>query len=147
MTIACSEEETMDRRSCRSKKASFTKVIERGIEQKIIKDVNQHSLTAFLFQPISHLVNPHKCNGFVVYNNLHMFGNKQEAKFMYAIRMSGIISGIPSFASQCVQCGECLEKCPHEIEIPDFLESVVEELEDADLDKRVAMAKKMLNME
>jgi len=86
-------------------------------------------------------------NCFEVYNKMHMFGNEQEAKFMYAIRMSGIISGVPSFASQCVQCGECVEKCPQEIEIPDCLASVAEELEDADLEKRVAMAKKMLNMD
>lgn len=85
---------------------------------------------------------------FEVYNKMHMFGNGEEAKFMYAIRMSGILAGqIPAYASQCVQCGECLEKCPQEIEIPDFLEKVAGELEDADLEKRVAMGKKMLNIE
>jgi len=84
---------------------------------------------------------------FEVYNKMHMFGNEQEGKFMYAIRMSGMISGAPGYASQCVQCGECLEKCPQEIEIPDFLENVAEEMEDADLENRVAMGKKMLNIE
>mgnify|MGYP000247659509 CR=1 FL=1 len=84
---------------------------------------------------------------FEVYNKMHMFGNEQEGKFMYAIRMSGMISGAPGYASQCVQCGECLEKCPQEIEIPDFLEKVAEEMEDADLENRVAMGKKMLNIE
>ena len=84
---------------------------------------------------------------FEVYNKMHMFGNEQEGKFMYAIRMSGMISGTPGFASQCIQCGECLEKCPQEIEIPDLLEKVAEEMEDADLEKRVAMGKKMLNIE
>ncbi len=84
---------------------------------------------------------------FEVYNKMHMFGNEQEGKFMYAIRMSGMISGTPGWASQCVQCGECLQKCPQQIEIPDVLESVAEELEDADLEKRVAMGKKMLKIE
>ena len=84
---------------------------------------------------------------FEVYNKMHMFGNVEEAKFMYAVRMSGIISGSPGYASQCVQCGECLEKCPQEIEIPDMLELVTDELEDADLEKRVATGKKMLNMD
>ncbi|GBC61201.1 aldo/keto reductase [Desulfonema ishimotonii] len=84
---------------------------------------------------------------FEVYNKLHMFGNVEEAKVMYAVRMSGIIrDGSPSYASQCVQCGECLEKCPQHIEIPDFLEKVAEELEDSELEQRVAMAKKMLNI-
>jgi predicted aldo/keto reductase-like oxidoreductase len=83
---------------------------------------------------------------FEVYNKMHLFGNVEEAKFMYAIRMSGIITGTQAYASQCVQCGECLEKCPQQIEIPDFLEMVVDELEDSELEKRVAMGKKMLNM-
>ena len=84
---------------------------------------------------------------FEVYNKIHMFGNAPEGKFMYAIRMSGMLSGTPGYASQCVQCGECLEKCPQQIEIPDVLEKVAEELEDADLEKRVAMGKKMLNID
>lgn len=86
-------------------------------------------------------------NCFDVVNKLHMFGNKEEAKFLYAIRMSGMLSGTPGYASQCVQCGECLEKCPQHIEIPDILERVAEEMEDADLEKRVAMGKKMLNID
>jgi hypothetical protein len=84
---------------------------------------------------------------FEVYNKMHMFGNVEEAKFMYAIRMSGTLGGVPSYASQCVQCGECLEKCPQDIEIPDFLKVVADELEDSDLEKRIAMGKKMLNMD
>ena len=84
---------------------------------------------------------------FEVYNKMHMFGDVEEAKFLYAIRMSGIIRSAPGYASQCVQCGECLEKCPQHIEIPDFLEMVAAELEDEDLEKRIAMGKKMLNMD
>lgn len=83
---------------------------------------------------------------FEVYNKMHMFGNPEEAKFLYAIRMSGILAASSGYASQCVQCDECLEKCPQQIEIPDFLEMVAEELEDEDLEKRVAVGKKMLNM-
>ena len=84
---------------------------------------------------------------FEVYNKMHMFGNLEEGKFMYAMRMSGIISGTPGFASQCVQCGECVEKCPQYIEIPDFLEKVADELEDSDMEKRIAIGKKMLNID
>jgi hypothetical protein len=32
---------------------------------------------------------------FEVYNKIHMFGNAPEGKFIYAIRMSGILSGTP----------------------------------------------------
>ncbi len=36
---------------------------------------------------------------FEVYNKMHMFGNMEKAKFSYAIRMSGVTSGTPSYAS------------------------------------------------
>lgn len=79
---------------------------------------------------------------FELYNNLYMSGNADEAKFLYAAMLSGVLSvGEPAFASQCVQCGKCLEKCPQHLEIPTILESVVEELEGPDLEKRVAIAK------
>ena len=84
---------------------------------------------------------------FEVYNKMHMFGNEAEAKFSYAIGMSGLFSETPSYASQCVQCGECVEKCPQNIEIPEFLEKVAAEMEDEGLGQRIAMARKMLNME
>lgn len=84
---------------------------------------------------------------FEVYNKMHMFGNPEEAKFSYAFSVSGMLGGTPAFASQCVQCGECLEKCPQQIEIPDMLELVADEMEDANLEKRIAVAKKMLKME
>lgn len=79
---------------------------------------------------------------FELYNSLHMSGNADEAKFLYAAMLSGVLSvGEPAFASQCGQCGKCLEKCPQHLEIPTILESVAEELEGPDLEKRVAMAK------
>ncbi len=81
---------------------------------------------------------------FEVYNKMHLFGRKKEAKFIYAVRMCGVISGAkPGFASECVQCGECLEKCPQSIPIPDILEDVVVELEGPGMDDRVASIHKM----
>ena len=59
---------------------------------------------------------------FEVLNKLHLFKNEAEAKFMYAIRCGGIFNrGETGYASQCVQCGECLDKCHQGIAIPDFL--------------------------
>jgi predicted aldo/keto reductase-like oxidoreductase len=85
---------------------------------------------------------------FEVYNKMHLFGNVQEALFMYAMRMSGILrKGAPNFASQCVQCGQCLEKCPQGLAIPDLLKQVAEELETPGLEERVAKARKMLNLD
>ncbi|MCP4113668.1 MAG: aldo/keto reductase, partial [Desulfobacteraceae bacterium] len=83
---------------------------------------------------------------FEIYNKLHMFGNSQEAKVMYTARMSGMVTNQSGYASQCVQCGECVEKCPQHIEIPDYLEKVTEELEGPDLQEREVIVKKMFNM-
>jgi uncharacterized protein len=84
---------------------------------------------------------------FEAYNNLHMFGNADGAKFMYAVGLSGALSGgKPGFASLCVQCGQCLKKCPQNLEIPAILESVVKDLEGPEMEKRIAMAKQMFNM-
>ena len=85
---------------------------------------------------------------FEVYNKMHMFGNFVEAKIIYAIRISGMVTGGESgYASQCVKCGECLEKCPQHIKIPAFLEKVVEELEGSDLKERETIGKRMLNID
>lgn len=85
---------------------------------------------------------------FEVYNKMHLFGNVDEGKLIYAMRLSGGISGDgPGFASQCVACGECLEKCPQSLEIPDFMADVAEEMEDDQLENRLAMLKKMFTVE
>ncbi len=85
---------------------------------------------------------------FEVYNKMHLFGNTQEALYMYAMRMSGILrKGNSGYASQCIECGQCLEKCPQHLPIPALLKTVVEELETPGLEDRVARARKMLNMD
>jgi len=62
---------------------------------------------------------------FDFFNKLHMFGNLEEAKFMYGAFAEGtVLQRQSGFASQCVECGECLEKCPQGIEIPDVLKRV-----------------------
>ena len=80
---------------------------------------------------------------FETLNTFHMFKNEMVSKFSYATRMGGVLGGgTPSFASECVACGECLDKCPQQIPIPDKLEQVVAELEGPDLEERVTMAQK-----
>ena len=96
-------------------------------------------------QPCPNEVNIPAC--FEVYNAFHMFGDAVQ-EFMYAVRMSGIVAGgAPSFASQCIECGECLEKCPQHLDIPYFLKKVADEMERPGLEDRVAMAKMALNIE
>lgn len=79
---------------------------------------------------------------FEVYNNLHMFNQPDAAKFSYAIRMSGILTGgVSGYASQCIECGECLDKCPQQIPIPDVLAQVVGDMEDENFPQRLSMAR------
>ena len=85
---------------------------------------------------------------FDVFNKLHMYKNSDEAKFLYAVRCCGVFAaGEVQYASLCVQCGECLEKCPQNIDIPTALEDVVRDLEDDKMEERVVAVRKMLNME
>ncbi len=84
---------------------------------------------------------------FEVYNKMHLSGNIQEGLALYAMRNSGILrKGVPSYASQCVDCGRCLEKCPQHLPIPSLLKQVAAELEIPGLEERVAKARKSLNM-
>lgn len=84
---------------------------------------------------------------FEEHNKMHMFGALEEAKFRYAFRMSGELGdGHPGYASQCVQCGECLDKCPQHIPIPDVLAQVAGEFEGPDLMDRVAAARKIFQI-
>ncbi len=81
---------------------------------------------------------------FELYNNLHMFADTAESKFMYAARLSGTITtGKSGYASQCVNCGQCLEKCPQHLDIPALLESVANDLEGPDLKEREAAIRKV----
>jgi len=78
------------------------------------------------------------------YNNLTLADNPDGEKFMYAARLGGAVAlGTPEFASLCVQCGQCAEKCPQHIDIPAVLENVVKELEGPGFEERVKTARQM----
>jgi len=82
---------------------------------------------------------------FDIYNMMHLFGKKQESKFQYAVRLSGLFTeSEPGYASKCVACGECVEKCPQNIEIPVCLKEIVNEMEDDQMENHVEQVKKML---
>jgi predicted aldo/keto reductase-like oxidoreductase len=87
-------------------------------------------------------------DNFEVYNKMHMFGNEAEGKFVYVLKMSGELTGRdPGYASQCEECGECVERCPQNLAIPDHLATIAEEMEGPDLPERLAAAKQMLQVE
>jgi predicted aldo/keto reductase-like oxidoreductase len=82
------------------------------------------------------------------YNRMHLFGNPEAAKFMYAVRMSDeLLNDKPGYASQCIACGACLDKCPQQIPIPDFLADVAAEMEGPELQARVATGKQFFKIE
>jgi hypothetical protein len=79
-------------------------------------------------QPCPMGVNIPTC--FDLFNKMHMFDQPEESKHLYNAMTGGLLSGGHSGkASQCAQCGECLEKCPQRIPIPDMLERVAAEME------------------
>ena len=60
---------------------------------------------------------------FQIYNDCMMYDDLKVARFMYA----GPFSPKPEQrADQCIECGECLEKCPQNVPIPDWLKKVHE---------------------
>jgi hypothetical protein len=52
---------------------------------------------------------------FSIYNDYLMYGDDKRSQMFY-----GWLDE-KTRADQCVECGECLEKCPQQIEIPDWL--------------------------
>jgi predicted aldo/keto reductase-like oxidoreductase len=85
---------------------------------------------------------------FETYNKMHLFGETEMVKYGYAIRMSGMLAGGKSgYASQCEECGECLDKCPQHIPIPEYLAKVAAEMEGPEMEKRLAMAGKLFQKE
>ena len=63
------------------------------------------------------------------YNAYHMFDNRRRTKMVYPIMLGGLIDGKPGFASQCTDCGECLENCPQHLPIPELLREVAKDME------------------
>jgi hypothetical protein len=85
---------------------------------------------------------------FEEYNAMHMFGPAEEARFRYALRLDGeLVNGTPGYASQCVRCDTCMEKCPQQLPIPDLLAQVAAEMEDAKFAERMAIARRLFTME
>ena len=80
---------------------------------------------------------------FESFNAYHTFGRTQDAAFLYALRMCGVMSGRPAYASLCSHCLDCLDQCPQSLPIPDLLEQVAAEFETADLPQRVAMVRRL----
>jgi uncharacterized protein len=78
-------------------------------------------------QPCPSGVNIPEC--FTLFNAFHTFGKQKEAAFLYVVRMGGVLTGKPGYASLCSHCQDCVQKCPQGLDVPTFLEQVVDEFE------------------
>jgi uncharacterized protein len=64
---------------------------------------------------------------FMYYNQAYTYEAKEKAEGVYLWALNGSFSGgVPGFASCCVQCGECEEKCPQHFPIREYLQDVSE---------------------
>jgi hypothetical protein len=85
---------------------------------------------------------------FETYNNLFMFGGEDRLKMMYVAKLGGILRGSnTNFASQCIQCRECLDVCPQHLDIPALLGKVAEEFEGPGLGERMELARQLFMKE
>ncbi len=85
---------------------------------------------------------------FDLLNKLSLFGNEEEASLLYAGRIGGVLrAGVTGYASQCVECGKCLDKCPQNLRIPDLLKDVAATFEGPDLPGNLERARKVFNVE
>ena len=66
---------------------------------------------------------------FELHNHAAMFDDFRIARYFYAGRVLGLITGKNASPKQCTRCGACVKKCPQGIEIPDRLVEVRKKFE------------------
>ncbi|NLE39399.1 MAG: aldo/keto reductase [Pirellulaceae bacterium] len=57
-------------------------------------------------------------------DSYELFGHKASHQFGYMIVAGGILDGQRALASQCTECGRCVEKCPQHLPIPGLMKDV-----------------------
>jgi len=82
---------------------------------------------------------------FECYNSKHAFKDKG-AKMMYLFQNGGLVTEKQTLASMCEQCGECVEKCPQNLPIPDLLKEVQEDMEGFMTRPMIWLGKRMLKV-
>ncbi|MGB9940236.1 aldo/keto reductase [Methanosarcina sp.] len=103
------------------------------VEQKYRKLMNTGCTGCRYCLPCSSGVDIPGC--FEIYDNVYLSGDEDEGKLMYAAKPGGIIrGGVLGYASQCVQCGQCLEKCPQHLDIPAILKTITQKFEGPDIE-------------
>ncbi|MEJ2095969.1 MAG: aldo/keto reductase, partial [Deltaproteobacteria bacterium] len=83
---------------------------------------------------------------FEAYNYSHLYGDTKWAKFFYLARVGGL-DGNPGRASQCEECGDCVEVCPQELPIPDLHKEVTSEMEGRFYDAKLWFFSKIMKIQ
>ncbi len=83
---------------------------------------------------------------FEIFNSLHVFGDKKNAKMFYLGRLYTLFSDEPSYASLCKNCGNCEEACPQNLPIQDLLQDVAEEFESKYMEYMAWIAKRIFSI-
>lgn len=65
---------------------------------------------------------------FQAYNEFCLSGDEQQARSMYALFLMGGFTGVRADAELCKECGQCVERCPQQINIPEKLKEVADAL-------------------
>ena len=64
---------------------------------------------------------------FEYYNLAYAYDAQEKTTGVYLWALNGSFSGgIPGYASCCIQCGECEDKCPQDFAIRDYLQNVAD---------------------
>jgi predicted aldo/keto reductase-like oxidoreductase len=79
---------------------------------------------------------------FKIYNDKHAF-NDPVAAVNYILHVRSTTHGTHS-ASLCVNCGECVDKCPQHLPIPELLEEVAAEFEGPEMESLAEMVNRAM---
>lgn len=67
-------------------------------------------------------------NSLGIYNEKYLF-NTRRLKTHYFLITSGLVGGVPSYASLCKECGKCEKVCPQHLPIRSHLKDVAREMQ------------------
>lgn len=79
---------------------------------------------------------------FNIYNQKYMFNKSQS--FDYLAILGGVFSGQEAYAGLCTNCGKCLRACPQNLEIPELLGDVSNELEGRGFKYKVRLVERLI---
>ena len=84
-------------------------------------------------------------SAFDCYNSKHAFKDKS-AGIMYLFQNGGLVTEKQTLASQCKDCGKCVEKCPQNLAIPELLEEVADDMEGWKMKPMIWLGRRMMRV-